>query len=73
MLDAGKSNMRAVLPQIKNDDDYEQVEQWTDAAAVNSWRELQSAIREEPPAPRVKHVEITCKHCGTRDTYEVEL
>lgn len=74
VLDAGKANMRAVLPQIENDENAAQVEQWTETAAVNTWRELQAAIREEPMhLRRVKRVEIVCKHCGASDVYEIEI
>lgn len=74
ILDAGKANMRAVLPQIENDENAAQVEEWVETAAVNTWRELQAAIREEPlRLRRVKRVEIVCKHCGVSDYYEIEI
>ena len=73
MLDAGKSNMRLVLPQIANDEDYQTVEQWTDAAAVNSWRDLHAATRESEPPKRYKHVKIACVGCGLVYDYEIEI
>jgi len=63
ILDAGVSNMRTVLPEIKDETDYRQVEQWIDAANVNTWRELQAVVREEPQYSRQRPA-ITCPHCG---------
>lgn len=63
ILDAGKSNMRAVLSEIKNEEDAEQVERWIDCAAVNTWRELRAAIDEQPPA-EPKRRTVACPHCG---------
>lgn len=74
ILDAGKSNMRTVLTQISDDADYNQIEKWVDCAAVNTWRELQGMIRDEPMQQhksQVRVVTIVCRHCGTKDAYEV--
>lgn len=63
IVDAGKSNMRAVLPKITDPDDYPSVEGWIDTAAVNTWRELQGVIREEPM--HTPH-NVTCPNCGAQ-------
>lgn len=64
MLDAGKSNMRQVIPQIRDLDDETEVTNWIDFAAKNTWVEIQSSLRETEPPER--WYPALCPHCHAR-------